>query len=309
MPLGAGGHRRKLLLTCVVRGAARDRRGWRLARGRKKCCQVSRELLDARRRKGTVGVEPLGERPTVKKEMAAEGLGPQEREVGLREAESASNRDPIMAALIEHVADSGDLSLEPVDELGGIAPPDQEPRRPEPGGADLDLALPVFGVDDPDAGRCDGEVVDISAATRHAAVVPRDDAVRVGSNHQRVSDRPFGKRTLVEGGFMLRRVLEGEKQSADAGVSLPRALFAIAPTALVLAHQARPGIAQLKRGLSRHRRRAAPSRHGVQGWCAPPGPTTQLCRRPVCHHRSRMRRLDGSRVCGRAPPQDRLHRR
>jgi hypothetical protein len=165
---------------------------------------VSRELLDARRRQGTVGVQPLGERPAVQKELAAEGLGPQEWEVGLREAQSPSNRDLLIA--VERGADSGDLSLEPVDELGAVTAADEQPRLPEPGGADLDLALPVFGVDDSDAGRCDGEVVDVSAAGGHAAVVQRDDAVGVGSDRQRVSDRAFGNRALVEGGFMLRRV-------------------------------------------------------------------------------------------------------
>jgi len=169
---------------------------------------VSRELSDAR---------GFGERPTVQEEMAAEGLGREEWEVGLREAQSASYRDLLMAAGVERGADSGDLSLEPVDELDGIAPWMRQSRRSETGGADLDLAFPVFGVDDPDVGRCDGDVVDVSAAGGHAAVVQGDDAVGVGSYRQRVSDGALAKRALAQRGFMLRGALEGEKQSADAG--------------------------------------------------------------------------------------------
>jgi hypothetical protein len=57
----------------------------------------------------------------------------------------------------------------------------------------------------------------------------------------------------------LRRAPEGEKQLADPGMSLPRALFAVAP--LVLAHQAPPRVSQLKRRPGRHRRsvRAVPA--------------------------------------------------
>lgn len=103
--------------------------------------------------------------------MAAEGLGSEEWEVGLCEAESALNRDLVMAAAVERGTDSGDLALEPVDGLGSVAAADEQPGFSEPGGPDVDLALPVFGVDDPDAGRCDGEVVDVSAAGGHAATL------------------------------------------------------------------------------------------------------------------------------------------
>lgn len=53
---------------------------------------------------------------------------------------------------------------------------------------------------------------------------------------------------------MLGRGSEGEKQPADAGMSVPRALFAVALATLILARQARPRISQLQRRLSRCRR-------------------------------------------------------
>ena len=148
----------------------------------------------------------------------------------------------------------------------------------EPG----NLALPVFGIDDPDAGRCDGEVVDVSAAGGHAAVVQRDDPIGVGAHRHRVSDCRFGNGAMVEGRFMLRCAPEGDKQPADAGTSLPRALLAVAPATLVLAHQARPRISQLQRHLSR-RWRSGLRCPGMccRLRCAPPGPTSRLPRRPV----------------------------
>lgn len=196
----------------------------------------------------------MGQGSTVQKQVAAERLGPQEREVGLGEAEDTPNYDLLMAAEVERGADCGDLALEPVDQPAAGPAADEQVRSSEPGGPDLDLALSVFGVDDPHAGRRDGEVVDIPVTAGHAAVMQRDDPAGLGASRQRLSDRLFGKRSLEKGGFMLRGVAEGEKQAAQARVRSPRASVAVAFATLMLALQARPRISNLHGHLRRQRR-------------------------------------------------------
>jgi hypothetical protein len=49
------------------------------------------------------------------------------------------SRDLLIAATVK--ADSGDLSLEPVDELGALTASDEQPGLPEQGGADLDAGV------------------------------------------------------------------------------------------------------------------------------------------------------------------------
>ena len=89
---------------------------------------------------------------------------------------------------------------------------------------DLDLALPVFGVDDPHAGRRDRDVVDVAAAARHPAIVQRDDSVGVGASRERVGDGPFRERALLKRRFMLRGATESEDQAPDTRVGAPRAV-------------------------------------------------------------------------------------
>ena len=115
------------------------------------------------------------------------------------------------------------------------------------------------------AARC-SLVIDVTAPRWHAAVMQRHDQIGVGAYRERVSDCSFGSGTLVKGGFMLRRTLDGEKQPADTGMSLSRALVAVALTTLVLAHQALPTLSRIRRRISRHRHRHQPalSRHGIQ---------------------------------------------
>lgn len=129
--------------------------------------------------------------------MAAEGVGPPKWEVGLREAQSASNSDVVVAEIVERGADGGNLSLEPVDELRAIAAADEQPRLSHPGGADLDLARPAFGVDDPDASRCDREVIDVSAGEKQpadAGVPPCSRARRPVRRHRSRMRRRGGAR-------------------------------------------------------------------------------------------------------------------
>ena len=47
--------------------------------------------------------------------MTAKGLGHQEGEIGFREAQSTSNFDVVIAAVVERGADGVNLSLEPDD--------------------------------------------------------------------------------------------------------------------------------------------------------------------------------------------------
>jgi hypothetical protein len=136
---------------------------------------MSCQAFQERGVEGTVGVELLRERLAVEEQMPTNRLGSQERKIGLGEAQGAADRDLVTAVAIQCVSDRGDLALQAIDELGAVAAADEQLGRSKPRRLDLDLARPVFGVDYVDAGRRDGNVIDVAAPARHPPAVQRDE--------------------------------------------------------------------------------------------------------------------------------------
>ena len=136
------------------------------------------ECLDAevvRRRRRQTRVELL--RPQDLHSAGREGSSDQ-RPVGVDEAEDAGDRNVVT----DDGADEVDLLEDAVDELGAIATTDEQLLRAGTEKTALDLerrtTAVALGVDDVDAGRRDGDVVDVRAGAGDAAVVEDADACR-----------------------------------------------------------------------------------------------------------------------------------
>lgn len=168
-------------------------------------------------------------------------------------AQRGVDGDRLILPAIERGADGGDLPLETVDEPGAVASADEQARSPEPGAVDLDLAHPVFRVDDPPSARCDRDVVDVTATAGHTAVVQGDDAVGVGALGERAGHRSLSGRALGKDRFVPGRTAQGEERNADAGVGRMGALLAVLLSPLVFAEETRSRLAELQRRC--HRRR------------------------------------------------------
>ena len=247
---------------------------------------MSSEVLQDWGVEGTVGIELLGQRLAVEEQMSPKLLRSQKGKVGLGEAQGAADRDLVMHVAIQGVPDRGDLALQAIDELGAVTAADEQLGRTKPWRLDLDLALPVFGVDHVDAGRGDGDVIDVAAPARHPPVVQSDDRAAGRSLGQRVRNRTFGDGALVKRAFMLRRVTHGEQQPADVRMGISRASLTVVLAPLVLAFQARTRLPGLQRvagnsrvGRGGHVGGPAPDASHGAGALVPPRPRSRGNRR------------------------------
>lgn len=98
-----------------------------------------------------------------------------------------------MPVLIECATHHGYLPLEPIDEVRAIASINQELRRSEPCRDELDLPLPVLGVDHVDATRSDHDVIDVALAFGHTTVVQHDRRTLGQPPFERRCDRPLAE--------------------------------------------------------------------------------------------------------------------
>ena len=95
------------------------------------------------------------------------------------------------------------------------------------------LARPVLGVDDEDSGRRDGEVIDVAAAPRHAAIVKQDRRPALDPLLQGFSDGRLACGAPTESGLVLRLPAHGEQGIADDRVRCARPRLALDLAALV----------------------------------------------------------------------------
>lgn len=171
--------------------------------------------------------------------MPAHPRRAEQRQVRAGEAKHAIDGRDVLAR--EGGRDGGDLSVEAVDELGAIAPGDEELRLPEQGRLDYDLADDVLGVDHVDTGGCDGDVIDVRSAPRDPAVVQQYGSAVGGTALEGFGDRFFSLAAAVPGALVLWLVAEREDDAAEARVLGADPCLAVRSAAVVLAGGARAG--------------------------------------------------------------------
>jgi hypothetical protein len=123
-----------------------------------------------------------------------------------------------MPSSTERVPDGRDLPVEAVYELGAVAARDSQFGRPEQRPVDLDLSRVRLGVNHKHTRGCDRDVIDVSAAPGHAAIVKNDRGALSGSPIERFADRNLAKFARSERGLVRRCVLEPKQESADVTV-------------------------------------------------------------------------------------------
>jgi hypothetical protein len=157
----------------------------------------------------------------------------------------------------ERCADLGHLTLDALHELRTIATgyaQSLEPRREEAAGA-LDPHAPsdVLRIDDRDAARPHGQVIDVRKTHRDAAVVQEEDALAVQQLFEAGRDAPLAVRARPPCLNVRWIARHAHRHYAKAAILLPRAFLALFAQVLVATTSPGAGRAVIERLAPRDR--------------------------------------------------------
>ena len=144
--------------------------------------------------------------------------------------------------------DEPDLTGERGDQFCLVAAVDHEPGFAEQRPFDRGLALVALGVDHPDSGRGDDDVIDVRARIRDASVMQHDDVI-VEVLRQEFCDVLLAGGASGPGFLVLGFVLQGEQQAADTRVLLAGASSAPGFATCVLVARAGTRCARIRHRL------------------------------------------------------------
>jgi hypothetical protein len=154
-------------------------------------------------------------------------------------------------AVRQERANSVCLSEDTVDEIRLVTSPDEEMlgARAEQAAASLDSdpAAVALGVDDGDARRADGDVVDVAPASRHSAVVQEDHASFARPPLELVGKLDLCFCSARPGALVPRLAAHRQHYAAEHSEPLADARLAIRPSTLVLAPCARACLRRRRR--------------------------------------------------------------
>ena len=171
---------------------------------------------------------------------------------GVREAQGGSDGDLSESDPLDDLSYRGDLPTEPLDEFGLVPTVDVQAdigAAPPSDVAPLHLAGVVLRIDDPDAVRCDDEMVDVALGPRNTPVVEHDgDITQLRSQLTSEAFFSVGSLGVCCGGLWL--VGDTLREAADpAGFPLLLDLsFGLRGAALVLLARRDTGGTGLDRG-------------------------------------------------------------
>jgi len=203
------------------------RLSWREALG-----EPSRDRVHSLGRHRPWGIHPLREPPGIQERVALEGQLPEQRQLGIDEAEGAAHRY-VASNVRQPGFNPGNLLGEPVDQLGLVTSGDGELRPAEERPADGDLARVVLGVNHPDPGRRDRDVVNVGGTVRDSAIVQKRHS-RVEVLGQRPRDALLSLGTPSPCLLVLRLTLNGQLEPAETWVLRADPRVTVGPTTRVL---------------------------------------------------------------------------